>query len=394
MGRRDPRRSSRRNLGAVDLVDQAAAGLVHRPRRTALAGASIAVGVAVVVAVMQMAAGARAQLAVLLDRIETTVVEVTDAGVDGHVIPADDTRLRRVPGVTAAGWFARTGAPLSGPADAAEVSVIAVSPGVFDAVDAVVTRGRPLVEGDAGRAVAVVGAAAADRLGIRSLSAGVVVEIGGHEFTLVGRLGSVRLHPELLDAFLVPAGTATTVFPALEESLATVVLRTLPGTADAVASRAALALAPQAPGQLAVRVDPAPVRLRRAFEDQYRSTLLLLGAAVVAVGALGVGLVTSAAVDERRQEIAVRRSLGATRADIRDQFVLEAVLLGLVAAAAGVGFGMTAAVAAVVGRGWPWRLGAPWGLAAVAGVAVLLAGVAAWLPARSAARRAPGIRST
>ncbi len=392
----DPSAVRRRHLAAVDLVEQAAVGLVFRPRRSALAGASIAVGVAIVVAVVQLAASARAQLAVVLDRVETTIVEVSDRGEDGRVLVPDDTALGEVPGVRRAGWLAHLSGDVTsspGTLDRSEQTITAATPGLFEAVDAVLSQGRAIGDRDVDEQVAVIGAALARRLGLASLAAGAVVDVDGYEFSVIGRLGAVNLHPELLDAIIIPAPVAERLFPALGDATAAAVLRTEPGTADAVARRAAVALAPSAPEQLVVRVDPAPVRLRRALEDQYRSTLVLVGAAVVAVGGLGVGLATSAAVDERRDEISVRRALGATRADIRDQFLLEGAMLASVASLVGWSLGMVGSTVVVLARGWPWGFGAPGVGGAVVVVATLLGAAAAWPPARAAARRTPGVRA-
>ena len=59
-------------------------------------------------------------------------------------------------------------------------------------------------------------------------------------------------------------------------------------------------------------------------------TLFLgLGAVALVVGAIGVANIMVISVLERRQEIRLRRALGATRGQIRAQFMSEAILLSL-----------------------------------------------------------------
>jgi putative ABC transport system permease protein len=91
---------------------------------------------------------------------------------------------------------------------------------------------------------------------------------------------------------------------------------------------------------------------------------------------------------ERRSEIGLRRALGATRANIRGQFLSEAILLALLGGAVGVAAGALAT--AVYAHTKHWTLVIPttaWagGLAA----AVLIGAIAGLLPALRAARMSP-----
>ena len=106
------------------------------------------------------------------------------------------------------------------------------------------------------------------------------------------------------------------------------------------------------------------------------------------VGGIGIANVMVIAVIERRNEIGLRRALGATRAHIRRQFLLEALLLSLLGGVAGVllGAGVTAAWATRQG----WRIVIP-PEAIVGGLlaAIAIGALAGLYPAVRAARLAP-----
>ena len=91
---------------------------------------------------------------------------------------------------------------------------------------------------------------------------------------------------------------------------------------------------------------------------------------------------------ERRSEIGLRRSLGATKGQIRTQFLAEAILLSLLGGAAGVTAGATSTITYASTKHWTAVVPATaWagGLAA----AILMGGIAGLLPAIRAARLSP-----
>jgi len=94
------------------------------------------------------------------------------------------------------------------------------------------------------------------------------------------------------------------------------------------------------------------------------------------------------AVLERRQEIGLRRALGATKGQIRTQFLAEAILLALAGGAAGDIAG--AAATAIYAHAKGWRIVIPpeaW--AGGLGAALLIGALAGLLPAIRAARLSP-----
>jgi putative ABC transport system permease protein len=107
------------------------------------------------------------------------------------------------------------------------------------------------------------------------------------------------------------------------------------------------------------------------------------------------------AVTQRRSEIGILRALGATRGQIRTLFLAESAVAGVLGSAAGVGVGLLFArsLTGVTGQMMEQMLGVPqnaqevqvdgWFLAVAMALGVLTSMVAAFIPARNAARVEP-----
>ena len=71
------------------------------------------------------------------------------------------------------------------------------------------------------------------------------------------------------------------------------------------------------------------------------------------VGGIGIMNIMLATVLERTREIGLRRAVGATRSEIRDQFVVEASAISVVGGIAGVVMGIVIARVVAASAGWP-----------------------------------------
>ena len=127
------------------------------------------------------------------------------------------------------------------------------------------------------------------------------------------------------------------------------------------------------------------------FDSTFAITYALQGIAIT-VAALGVISTLITLLLERRQEFAVLRFLGATRAQLRRMVVLEALLLGTVGQLVGLGVGCLLAlllifVVNVQSFGWTIQLHLPLGYLLQSTLFVVLAAAVAGLyPAARAAR--------
>ena len=127
------------------------------------------------------------------------------------------------------------------------------------------------------------------------------------------------------------------------------------------------------------------------LESQMRLMTLLIaaiGSISLIVGGIGVMNTMLVSVAERRREIGIRRALGARRRDIRNQFLVESVVLCVVGGMLGLAAGSMATWAICQLTDWDFSVSVT---AAVCGIAVSsLAGIFFGLqPARHAARVEP-----
>ncbi len=91
---------------------------------------------------------------------------------------------------------------------------------------------------------------------------------------------------------------------------------------------------------------------------------------------------------ERRAEIGLRRALGATRGDVRDQFLTEALVLSALGGLAGVVLGAAVTAGCAWAQGWPVTV-PPAAAAGALAVTLATGALAGLYPAVRAARLAP-----
>jgi putative ABC transport system permease protein len=128
--------------------------------------------------------------------------------------------------------------------------------------------------------------------------------------------------------------------------------------------------------------------VRADAQGALNSLFLGLGAVSLLVGAVGVANIMLIGVLERRSEIGLRRSLGATKGQIRAQFLAEAILLSLLGGAAGVVCGVIATVVYASTKHWTTVVPTSAWLGGLL-AAVLIGAISGLLPAIRAAQLSP-----
>ena len=135
--------------------------------------------------------------------------------------------------------------------------------------------------------------------------------------------------------------------------------------------------------------NPAEVLAARGAAVRTLSILLIAVASVsLIVGGISIMNIMLVSVTERTREIGLRMACGARRRDIRWQFLIEALTLALAGGLAGALLGGTAAIAIAWQAGWPILI-SPWAIVLACGFAGLIGISFGLYPALRAARLDP-----
>ena len=383
-------------LRPSDLGRLATVGLRTRKLRAGLSALGIAIGVAAIVAVLGLSSSASAGLLNEISALGTNLLVVengqTPAGGTAELPPAAPAMIGGINGVNEVQDTGTVNgnvyaSPLVPPIDTNAIGIEAVSLDLPRAVGTTVAQGSYLNAATAQEPVAVLGAAAAQRLGIDRVYFGERIWAANMWLYLTGILKPAVLAPNIDSSVLVG-------FPAAEHYLgfdghpSTIYVRAENSRVNAVDNLLAATANPQNPSQVDVSQPSAALVAQADAQGAFDNLFLGLGAVALLVGAVGVANIMIISVLERRSEIGLRRALGATRGHIRVQFLAEAVLLALVGGVAGVAAGaLSTAIYAHAKHELVVIPVLAWG--GGIGAAILIGAVAGLWPALRAARMSP-----
>lgn len=382
-------------LHAADLVGVGLTGLRGRPLRAVLSALGIAIGIAAMVSVLGIGAAGRARL---LDRIAglgTNLLTVTPGlsrlGADTPLPDASVDMVRRIGPVrsaTATGEVA--GATVRrtdriDPRESQGIAVVAARQDLLGTLGGKLAGGTWWNEATVRYPTVVLGATTARLLGVDR--PGQQVFIAGRWFTVLGLLEPLGLAPEIDVSALVGWEVATARL-GFDGHPTRIYTRSAEEAVGAVRAVLARTVNPQDPGAVTVSRPSDALVAQLAAKNTFGGLLLGLGAVSLLVGGVGVANTMVISVLERRQEIGLRRALGARRRQIRLQFLTEAAALSGLGGLAGAALGLAVVTGYAAYQGWPLVLPATavaGGVAAAVGI-----GVAAGLyPATRAARLPP-----
>jgi len=384
-------------LRPSDLARVASVGLRTRKLRAALSALGIAIGVAAIVAVLGVARSSQNGLLTEISRLGTNLLTVTNGqtitGQAAELPKAAPGMIARLPGVTAVqetGTLNNASAyrnPKIPSIETNAISVAATSLGLPAVASTTVAQGTYLNAATANEPAAVLGAAAATRLGIDRIWPSLRIWVDGMWFYVVGILNPAPLASELDSSVLIG-------FPAAERYLgfdghpSEIYVRAQTSKVAAVDNLLAAQANPESPTEAAPSQPSKALTAQADAAGAFDSLFLGLGAIALFVGAVGVANTMLVSVLERRQEIGLRRALGATKTQIRIQFLSEAILLALAGGAAGVTLGATATTIYAHTKHWATVI-PPDAWAGGLAAAVLIGALAGLLPAVRAARLSP-----
>jgi putative ABC transport system permease protein len=390
-------RLDRVRLRLPDLWRISFVGLRTRKLRSSLSALGIAIGVAAIVAVLGLSSSSESGLLAEINALGTNLLTVTNGqtlfGGTAElpiVAPAMIGRIGPVYAVQYTGSISSANvyrSPLIPSIDTNALSVEAASLALPSAVGTKIAEGSYLNAATATEPVCVLGAAAAQRLGIDSIYQGERVWLDDMWFYIAGILRPAVLTPEIDSEVLVG-------FPAAERYLGfdghptEIYLRADTSQVAAVDSVLAATANPEAPNEVDVSQPSTALVAQADAQAALNGLFLGLGGVALLVGAVGVANIMVISVIERRSEIGLRRALGATRGHIRTQFLSEAILLSLLGGAVGIALGVIST--AIYASTKHWGVVIPplaWG--GGIGASVVIGAVAGLWPALRAARMSP-----
>ena len=135
-------------------------------------------------------------------------------------------------------------------------------------------------------------------------------------------------------------------------------------------------------------VPEALLEQRRQTQRIFNIVMGSIAGISLLVGGIGIMNIMLASVLERTREIGVRRAIGATRRDIRSQFVIESFAISVIGGVCGIVIGIVLARLVAAYAGWPTVI-TVWSLILSTGVSVAVGLVSGIYPAARAAELDP-----
>jgi putative ABC transport system permease protein len=354
--------------------------LAANKARTALTMLGVIIGVAAVVTMMAVGAGAQSRVEGQIRSLGSNLIIVLSGSITAGgvrlgagsqlTITEDDARAmeREIDSIQVAAPTVRGGVQVvSGNANWS-TALFGVTPGFLEARDWEIAVGRPLTPDDVDGAAKVVllGQSVASNLFGGADPIGQVVRVKTVPLTVIGvlaRKGQSTQGQDQDDTILIPLSTAKKKVLGVSQANARAVNAILVKVREAGAMKNAeqsiRTLLRQRhrlqPGQ----EDDFTLRnLAEILESQEASSrvLSLLLAAIASVslvvGGIGIMNIMLVSVTERTREIGLRRAVGARRSDILTQFLIEAVTVSLAGGLMGIVLGVVAAWAIGYFAGW------------------------------------------
>jgi putative ABC transport system permease protein len=383
-------------MRAADILSGGLLALRARKLRAALSALGIAIGIAAGVAVLGIAASSKANLLSELGaeaNLLTVSAGQNDDGSPAALPLTAESMIGRIPpveSVTATGYVAGAAVLRTAmvPAiDTGGISVLAAQPSLLGTLGGSVAHGTFLNQATQRYPAVVLGAVAAQTLGLDNVRPWTQVYLDGRYFAVIGILRPVPLAPEIDEAALVG-------FPVANELLGLaghptqLYLRVLPDQVRAVTDVLGFTADPPCPECVRLSTPSSILAARAAAGSALTGLFLALGGIAAGVGGVGIANVMVISVLERRGEIGLRRALGATRWHVGSQFLVESVLLSAFGGASGVLLGAGATAGYAVASGQPAVVPAVAVLAGL-GIAVGAGTLAGVYPAVKAARLTP-----
>ena len=376
--------------------------------RAALTALGVIIGVASLVAVTAVSAGAQREVTDSIRRLGGNVVKVDgefisigtqQSATDRTITPEDVTAIAKLPMVSRVSPHQDIESLTVSAGRYTTNTWLAGVTGTYAGIqNQRAVRGRLLSAADVsfGRSVVVLGLVAADRLFPGKDPIGKTIRVGSSELEVIGlqaRRG--KLADENLDnRIFVPLPVVTRVLlggvNTVHVDVRVVSEAEIEPAIDAITTllRKQHKLPASYPDDFSAEDQASIVKEGQRATTTFRVLTFALGGIALLVGGIGIMNMMLVSVRERTREIGIRKSVGADPWKVQAQFLIEAIVLSTLGGIAGVlaGIGATDLISAFAG----WRT-------LLSGSALVLAFLVAlavglffgYYPARRAARLDP-----
>lgn len=384
-----------------DLTRVAFSGLAARKMRTVLLLLGPMIGVAAIIASVGLTDSAKGDLKAKVAELGTNLIETSAASAFGQsspTLPVDAAeRAATVTTVEAVSSVRQLSNILVTPYtealekfDTVPVPVLAADGSLPAVLEVGLVSGRWLdtFDEESSARVAVIGQALAAEFSYLP-GENRTIELNGLPFAVIGVVEKVPLEPGFDNAVFLPFSTAASDFvdeDPLEPNK--LYVRCEDGSEDRTAEALSVAIGLGGPTQVSSEIKSEALELAAQSDRQLQLIVVSMGLLAIVVGGLGIANVMSISVIQRSAEIGIRRALGHTRRIIALQFLLEAVVVGIVGGILGVLLGMLAIFVGVSAAGWVFVM-AGWLAPAGIALAVVISVLAGSYPAVRAARLEP-----
>ncbi|OAE99034.1 multidrug ABC transporter substrate-binding protein [Bradyrhizobium centrolobii] len=385
--------------------------------RSALTVLGIIVGVGAVVCMVSVGAGAQAEVSEKIRTLGANLLLVMpgarnsggarlESGTQPTLTEEDAASIRReLVDVQVAAPLLSRSIPLVA-ANKNWVTVVAgINADYLVAREWQVASGRSFTSDEivSGAKVAIVGSVIVEELFNGHAGPGETLRIGNVPFTVIGVLGKKGVGAagrSQDDVVFIPLSAAKSrvlgaVRGTTREALDFISIKVSDATAMPEIERQIETLLRQrhriradAPSDFKIE-NPAEILFARGAAVRLLGSLLIAVAAVsLVVGGISIMNIMLVSVTERTREIGLRMAVGASRRDIRWQFLIEALILALMGGLVGAVLGAAAAIAIAWKAGWPILI-SPWAIVLACGFAGFIGISFGLYPAHRAARLDP-----